>query len=141
MMTIRSHDQFNSTIYGLDDRYRGVYGGRRVIFLNADDMREAGLQAGQLVDIRSHFEGETRIAPSFIVVPYTISRHCAATYYPETNVLIPVRSVADKSNQPVNKCIRITLAPSPEAAPRDVKVSLSAITYNLKRRMPEQATA
>jgi molybdopterin-dependent oxidoreductase alpha subunit len=140
MMTIRSHDQFNSTIYGLDDRYRGVYGGRRVIFLNADDMREAGLQAGQLVDIRSHFEGETRIAPSFLVVPYTISRHCAATYYPEANVLVPVRSVADKSNQPVNKCIRITLAPSPDAAPRDVNVSLSAITYNLRRKIPESAT-
>ncbi len=141
MMTIRSHDQFNSTIYGLDDRYRGVYGGRRVIFLNADDMREAGLQAGRLVDIRSHFEGEMRIAPSFIVVPYTISRHCAATYYPEANVLVPVRSVADKSNQPVNKCIRITLAPSLGAAPRELTVSLSAITYNLQRKIPEKAPA
>ena len=140
MMTIRSHDQFNSTIYGLDDRYRGVYGGRRVIFLNVDDIREAGLQAGQLVDIRSHFEGETRIAPSFLVVPYTISRHCAATYYPEANVLVPVRSVADKSNQPVNKCIRITLAPSPATVPRDVNISTSAIAYNLKRKMPEEVT-
>lgn len=136
MMTIRSHDQFNSTIYGLDDRYRGVFGGRRVIFLNVEDMREAGLQAGQLVDIRGHFEGETRIAPSFLVVPYTIARHCAATYYPEANVLVPVRSVADKSNQPVNKCIRITLAPSPDTALRDVDISIAAITYNLRRKVP-----
>ncbi len=138
MMTIRSHDQFNSTIYGLDDRYRGVYGGRRVIFLNVDDVREAGLQAGQLVDILSHFEGETRIAPSFLVVPYTISRHCAATYYPETNVLVPVRSVADKSNQPVSKCIRITLRPSAAVAPRDVNISIAAITYNLNRLLPPE---
>jgi molybdopterin-dependent oxidoreductase alpha subunit len=140
MMTIRTHDQFNSTIYGLDDRYRGVYGGRRVIFLNVDDMKEAGLHAGQLVDIRSHFEDEIRIAPSFLVVPYLISRHCAATYYPETNVLVPVRSVADKSNQPVSKCIRITLQPSRAADPRDVDISLAAITYNLKRKTPEQVT-
>jgi molybdopterin-dependent oxidoreductase alpha subunit len=139
MMTIRTHDQFNSTIYGLDDRYRGVYGGRRVILLNTDDIREAGLKAGQLVDIRSHFEGETRLAPSFLVVPYTISRHCAATYYPETNVLVPVRSVADKSNQPASKCVRITLTPSPEAAPRDVDVSMAAITYNLSRQVPTRA--
>jgi molybdopterin-dependent oxidoreductase alpha subunit len=138
MMTIRSHDQFNSTIYGLDDRYRGVYGGRRVIFLNPEDIREAGLQAGQLVDIRSHFEGETRIAPSFLVVPYTISRHCAATYYPETNVLVPIRSVADKSNQPVNKCVRITLAPSQATVPRHLDFSMSAIDYNLHRKTPER---
>jgi molybdopterin-dependent oxidoreductase alpha subunit len=140
MMTIRTHDQFNSTIYGLDDRYRGVFGGRRVIFLNAEDMREAGLHAGQLVDIRSHFEGEVRLAPSFLVVPYLISRHCAATYYPETNVLVPVRSVADKSNQPVSKCIRITLQPSAAPDPRGVDISLAAITYNLKRNVPEQVT-
>ncbi|HTA37722.1 MAG TPA: hypothetical protein VK760_01530, partial [Candidatus Acidoferrales bacterium] len=139
MMTIRTHDQFNSTIYGLDDRYRGVYGGRRVIFLSVDDMLEAGLQPGQLVDIRSHFQGETRIAPSFIVVPYTISRRCAATYYPETNVLVPIRSVADKSNQPVNKCIRITLVPSQAAAPRDLDISTSAIEYNLRRKIPQEA--
>jgi hypothetical protein len=99
-------------------------------------MQEAGLQAGQLVDILSHFEGETRIAPSFLVVPYTISRHCAATYYPEANVLVPVRSVADKSNQPVSKCIRITLAPSPASPPRNIDISSAAIAYNLKREIP-----
>ena len=69
MMTIRSHDQFNTTIYGLDDRYRGVYNGRRVIFMNPDDMREAGLQQGQFVDLTSYFQGETRTAPHFQIAP------------------------------------------------------------------------
>ena len=112
MTTIRSHDQFNTTIYGLDDRYRGIYGGRRVIFLNPEDVEEAGLRAGQLVDLTSHFEGEQRVARHFQVVPYKIPRRCAATYYPETNVLVSVRSVADRSNQPASKSVRITLAPS-----------------------------
>ncbi len=112
MTTIRSHDQFNTTIYGMDDRYRGVYGGRRVVFLNSEDIDESGLSAGQLVDLTSHFEGEERVARHFQVVPYQIPRRCAATYYPETNVLVPVRSVADKSNQPVSKSVRISLKPS-----------------------------
>jgi anaerobic selenocysteine-containing dehydrogenase len=90
----------------LDDRYRGIYGGRRVIFLNADDMTEQGLKAGDFVDITSHFEGEERVAPRFKVVPYQIPRKCAATYYPEANVLVSVRSVDEKSNEPA----RITLA-------------------------------
>lgn len=137
MMTIRSHDQFNSTIYGLDDRYRGVYGGRRVIFMNPDDVAAAGLAAGDRVDIQSHFEGETRTARNFLVVPYTISRRCTATYYPETNVLVPVRSVSEKSNQPVSKCITITLLPSSAPAENNVKISSAAIQYNLKRKLPQ----
>jgi len=112
MMTIRSHDQFNTSIYGLDDRYRGIYNGRRVVFLNEDDMLEAGLQAGQLVDLFSHFEGEQRVARRFTVVPYSIPRRSAATYFPETNVLVPVRSVADKSNTPVSKSVVISIRPS-----------------------------
>lgn len=112
MTTIRSHDQFNTTIYGMDDRYRGIYGGRRVVFLNPEDIDEAGLSTGQLVDLTSHFEGEERVARRFQVVPYRIPRRCAATYYPETNVLVPVRSVAEKSNQPVSKSVRISLKPS-----------------------------
>jgi molybdopterin-dependent oxidoreductase alpha subunit len=111
LTTIRSHDQFNSTIYGLNDRYRGVFDGRRVLFLNPLDMEAGNLQAGQIVDIYSHFEGEVRKAPRFAVVPYAIARRSAAAYYPETNVLVPVRSVAAKSNTPVFKCIRITLTP------------------------------
>ncbi len=114
MMTIRSHDQFNTSIYGLDDRYRGVYDGRRVVFLNRDDMSEANLVEGQKVDLTSHFEGEERLAPRFVVVPYSIPRRCAATYFPEANVLVPVRYVAEKSNTPVSKSVVISIRPSDE---------------------------
>jgi len=114
MMTIRSHDQFNTTIYGLSDRYRGVYHGRRVVFLNTDDIREAGLQQGQMVDLTSHFEGEERIARHFMVAPFPIPRRCAATYFPETNVLVPINSTADRSNTPTSKSVIITIAPSPD---------------------------
>ena len=109
MMTIRSHDQYNTTIYGLQDRYRGVKNERRVVLLNADDMKAANLQAGQLVDLVSHFQDEERCAPSFIVVEYPIPRGCAATYFPETNVLVPVESVAEKSNTPTSKSVVISL--------------------------------
>jgi molybdopterin-dependent oxidoreductase alpha subunit len=117
MMTIRSHDQFNTSIYGLDDRYRGVYGGRRVVFLNRDDMESANLAEGQIVDLFSHFEDEERMARRFVVVPYSIPRRCAATYFPETNVLVPLRSVADKSNTPVSKSVVISIRPSVEGDP------------------------
>ncbi|HEX8476146.1 MAG TPA: FdhF/YdeP family oxidoreductase [Pyrinomonadaceae bacterium] len=116
MMTIRSHDQFNTTIYGLDDRYRGIHNERRVVFLNADDIKEAGLESGEVVDLVSHFDGEERIARRFIVVAYSIPRRCAATYFPETNVLVPIGSVADKSNTPASKSVVITLRPSADHA-------------------------
>ncbi|HEX6182430.1 MAG TPA: molybdopterin dinucleotide binding domain-containing protein, partial [Pyrinomonadaceae bacterium] len=112
LMTVRSHDQFNTTIYGLDDRYRGVHNERRVVFLNSDDMKEQGLSAGQVVDLVSHFEGEERTARRFLVVPYPVPRRCAAAYFPEANVLVPVRSVADKSNTPASKSIVISVRPS-----------------------------
>ena len=112
MMTIRSHDQFNTSIYGLDDRYRGIHGGRRVVLLNPDDIAESGFTAGDQVDLTSHFEGEERIARRFAVVPYSIPRRCAATYFPETNVLVPVRSVAEKSNTPASKSVVISIRPS-----------------------------
>jgi molybdopterin-dependent oxidoreductase alpha subunit len=112
MTTVRSHDQFNTTIYGLDDRYRGIHGGRRVIMLNAADLAELGLSGVRHVDITSHFEGETRLARGFQVVPYPIARKSAATYFPEANVLVPIRSVAAGSNQPAHKCVRITLRAS-----------------------------
>lgn len=114
MMTIRSHDQFNTSVYGLDDRYRGIYNGRRVIFLNPEDILEAELKAGDIVDLTSHFEGEERIARRFTVVSYSIPRRCAATYFPEANVLVPVRSVAEKSNTPVSKSVVISLRRSAE---------------------------
>ena len=78
MMTIRSHDQFNTSVYGLDDRYRGIYHGRRVVLLNPDDLQDAGFNSGDLVDLTSHFEGEERVARRFTVVSYSIPRRCAA---------------------------------------------------------------
>jgi molybdopterin-dependent oxidoreductase alpha subunit len=134
LTTIRSHDQFNSTIYGLNDRYRGVFGGRRVLFLNPLDMEARNLQAGQIVDIYSHFEGEVRKAPRFAIVPYAIARRSAAAYYPETNVLIPIHSVAAKSNQPASKCIRITLTPTD--LDKALHFSKEDLARNLDRTVP-----
>ncbi len=112
MMTIRSHDQFNTTVYGNDDRYRGIQGSRRVVFLNADDMRDAGLIAGERVDLISTFENRERIAERFTIVPYDIPRRCAATYFPETNVLVPLNSFAEKSRTPTSKSVVIQLRAS-----------------------------
>jgi molybdopterin-dependent oxidoreductase alpha subunit len=112
LMTMRSHDQFNTTIYGLDDRYRGVYNGRRVVFLNEADIAELGLAQGQFVDLTSHFKGETRLAEHFMVVPYDIPRRNAAAYFPEANVLVPIDSATPMSNTPVSKFIPITIAPT-----------------------------
>jgi molybdopterin-dependent oxidoreductase alpha subunit len=111
MMTIRSHDQFNTSVYSLNDRYRGISNGRRVVFLNEEDIAAAGLRARQAVDLVSHFEGEERIARRFVIVPYDIPRRCAATYFPEANVLVPVRNVALKSNTPVSKSVVISIRP------------------------------
>jgi anaerobic selenocysteine-containing dehydrogenase len=119
MMTIRSHDQFNTTIYGLDDRYRGIRNGRRVVLLNPDDMREAGFIQGQIVDLISHFENQERRAPRFVIVPYSIPRRCAATYFPEANVLVHIGSVAEKSNTPASKSVVISLRPSDSSAEFD----------------------
>ncbi len=116
LTTIRSHDQFNTTIYGLSDRYRGVYHGRRVIFLNGDDVKEAGLQQGQMVDLYSHFQGEVRTARNFMVAPFAIPRGCAATYFPEGNVLIPINSTAERSNTPTSKSVKITVEPAENQA-------------------------
>jgi molybdopterin-dependent oxidoreductase alpha subunit len=112
MMTIRTHDQFNTTIYGLNDRYRGVYGGRRVILMNDHDLQAHKLEPQQLVDLTSHFAGETRVARRFVVVPYPIPRGCTATYFPETNVLVPLGSRADKSRTPTSKSVVITVTPT-----------------------------
>jgi molybdopterin-dependent oxidoreductase alpha subunit len=112
LTTIRSHDQFNTTIYSEKDRYRGISHGRRVLFMNRDDMNHLGIAQDQWVDIISHFENEERRAERFKAVEYQIPRGCAAAYYPETNVLVPVRSVAEKSNQPVSKSLHVTLEPS-----------------------------
>jgi anaerobic selenocysteine-containing dehydrogenase len=109
MMTIRSHDQFNTSVYSANDRYRGISNGRRVVFLNQRDIDSAGLRARQVVDLVSHFDGEERLAREFAVVPYDIPPGCAATYFPEANVLVPVGSVAEKSNTPASKSVVISI--------------------------------
>lgn len=109
LMTIRSHDQFNTTIYDLNDRYRGIKNERRIIFLNPEDMREFDFKSGQVVDLTSYFEDGERHANHFIAVPYEIPRRCAATYFPEANSLVPIGSTAEKSNTPTSKSVVITI--------------------------------
>ncbi|MDQ3997910.1 MAG: FdhF/YdeP family oxidoreductase [Gemmatimonadota bacterium] len=109
LTTVRSHDQFNTTIYGLNDRYRGVRGGRRVVFMNGDDMRARGLRDGAVVDITSHYADERRHARRFRVVEYDVPRGCAAAYFPEANVLVAAGSVAEKSNTPASKSIVVSV--------------------------------
>jgi molybdopterin-dependent oxidoreductase alpha subunit len=109
MMTIRSHDQYNTTIYGLDDRYRGILNERRVLLMNKSDMKEMNLKKLDVVDLMSHFKGETRSAYKFLVIPYDIPKQCTATYFPETNVLVPLHNKADISNTPASKTITITI--------------------------------
>jgi molybdopterin-dependent oxidoreductase alpha subunit len=120
LTTLRSHDQYNTTIYGLDDRYRGIFHGRRVVLLNPDDMKERGWKSGDPLDVTSHFlnEGteELRTAFRFVAVPYEIPRRCAAMYFPEANVLVPIGSVALKSNTPTSKAVVVSFAASSETA-------------------------
>ncbi len=113
MMTIRSHDQFNTTIYGLDDRYRGVFGGRRVVFMNEEDIRAAKLVPGQRVDLTNRHGGAERVARGFMIAPYRIPRGCVAAYFPEANALVPVDSVAAKSNTPTSKFVVVAIAAAP----------------------------
>ena len=121
MMTMRSHDQFNTTIYGLDDRYRGIRNGRRIVFLNSEDIRLNGLQAGQVVDLISNYDGEERVARSFRIVPYNIPRRCAATYFPEANVLVPLKYFADKSHTPASKSVVISVRPGKNFTTEDTE--------------------
>lgn len=115
LMTIRSHDQYNTTIYGLDDRYRGIRDGRRVLMMNAEDMRAAGLAEGQWVDVVSRFPDRPRRAPAFRVTAYDIPRGCVAAYYPETNVLVALDHFDSRSQTPASKLIPVTLHPSSTA--------------------------
>src|SRR5690606_6685830 len=109
LTTIRSHDQFNTTIYGLHDRYRGIYNDRRVILMNKEDMKDRTLSNRQRVDIRSHDGDDVRLAENFTVIEYPIPRGCAAMYYPEANVLIPIGSTDSVSNCPSFKSTVITV--------------------------------
>ncbi|MBD0861203.1 FdhF/YdeP family oxidoreductase [Gordonia sp. zg691] len=116
LQTLRSHDQYNTTVYGHDDRYRGISGNRNVVLINPDDITDLGLRAGQLVDVVSEFEGagglEERRVRGFEVVPYDTPRGNAAAYYPETNPLVPLGSVARESNTPVSKAVVIRFEPA-----------------------------
>ncbi len=112
LTTLRSHDQFNTTIYGHDDRYRGIRGDRRVVLLHRDDLAAAGLAEGQRVDLTSHFGGETRCVRGFRTVAYDVPRGCAAAYFPEANPLVALDSVADGSHTPTFKSIEVSIAPS-----------------------------
>nr|WP_299388431.1 FdhF/YdeP family oxidoreductase [Allomuricauda sp.] len=105
LMTVRSHDQFNTTIYGLDDRYRGIYGERRVVFMNGDDMAQHGLEPLQIVNLVSQYNEVVRRAENFKVIPYNIPSQNLCAYFPETNVLVPIDLYADKSQTPVSKSI------------------------------------
>jgi molybdopterin-dependent oxidoreductase alpha subunit len=109
LQTLRSHDQFNTTVYGLDDRYRGIKGGRRVVFVNVDDLRDLGLRDGDTVDMISVWGDGERRAENFRVVEYSTPRGCAAAYFPEANVLVPLESTAEISNTPTSKSIVIRL--------------------------------
>ena len=113
LMTIRSHDQYNTTIYGLHDRYRGVHGNRRIVFMNALDMSERGLKTRDVVDMTSHFNTTKRTSLNWIVVPYEIPRGNLAAYFPEANELVPLDSTADISNTPTSKWIEVSISPSP----------------------------
>ena len=117
LQTFRSHDQYNTTIYGMDDRYRGVYGERQVVFMNADDMADLGVEAGDRADIVGEFDdGVERIARNFRFVPYDIPRGCIAGYYPEMNVLVPLTSSGDESYTPTSKSVIVSFRPLKSAA-------------------------
>lgn len=112
LQTLRSHDQFNTTVYGLNDRYRGIGNERRVVFVNPDDLREMGIQPLQAVDVTSHWKGQTRTARRFLAIPYEMPRGNCAAYFPEANVLVPVDSYAEVSQTPTSKSVEVSLQPS-----------------------------
>lgn len=110
LMTVRSHDQYNTTIYGMDDRYRGIYNARRVVMMNKDDMKDIGATAGQEVDLTSHWEGRKIHSERWKVVPYDIPRGNLCSYFPEANVLVPLESTAKGSNTPTSKWIEVSVS-------------------------------
>ena len=112
LTTVRSHDQYNTTIYGLQDRYRGVHNTRRALFANADDIAALGFKPGDAVDIESlHRDGARRRVHGFVLAAYDIPRGCLAAYYPETNPLVPLDSYAERARTPTSKAIPVVLHP------------------------------
>ena len=120
-MTLRSHDQFNTTIYEYNDRYRGIHNERRVLFMNPKDMKDRGLKAKDLIDITSHFQGEERRVEKFVAVPYDIPKGNVSAYFPEANPLIPIGSVAKISNTPTSKYVVVTVVPTAVNNDRRIK--------------------
>ncbi|MEO0447233.1 MAG: FdhF/YdeP family oxidoreductase, partial [Verrucomicrobiota bacterium] len=112
LQTLRSHDQFNTTVYGMNDRYRGIGLGRRIVFLNPEDMKERSISPVSLVDLTSYWQSEVRVAKEFYAIPYDMPRGAAAAYFPETNCLVPVLSKARKSHTPTSKAVEISVSPS-----------------------------
>jgi molybdopterin-dependent oxidoreductase alpha subunit len=131
LQTLRSHDQFNTTIYGFNDRYRGIHGGRHVVFVNPRDIEDLGLQDGEIVDLVTHWGGDDHIrrAQGFRIVAYQTPRGSAAAYYPETNALVPLDSTALASNTPTSKSVIIRLERSGASQP------MSAIQQSLQREV------
>jgi anaerobic selenocysteine-containing dehydrogenase len=113
LMTIRSHDQYNTTVYGLDDRYRGVRGERRVVFVHPMDLEERGIAEREVIDLVSEWHDGERVAERFIALPFDLPRGNTAAYFPEANALVPLDSVADRSNTPTSKSIVIRLRKLP----------------------------
>ena len=112
LQSMRAHDQFNTTIYSLDDRYRGIKKSRKVIFVHPDDLPVLGVEDGQIVDVHSEFtDNVDRVVRNFKVVAFPTSRGCAATYFPEGNPLVPLGSTADGSNTPASKAVVVRLEP------------------------------
>lgn len=111
LQTLRSHDQFNTTVYGLDDRYRGISGMRDIVFLNPEDLSSIGIRPGQRIDVTSHWSDGERYLKGFRAIPYEMPRGMAAAYFPEANVLVPVGHVAEGSNTPASKSIEVSVTP------------------------------
>ena len=109
LMTIRSHDQFNTTIYGLNDRYRGIHNERRVVFMNEKDMAHHQLKKLDVINLHSEYDGVKRTAEKFLVIPYDIPKGNLAAYFPETNFLVPIDQFAEKSQTPISKSIKVTV--------------------------------
>ena len=129
LTTVRSHDQYNTTIYGLHDRYRGVRNERKALFANPADIAAAGFRAGDRVDIEGlHHDGAGRMVHGFLLVAYDIPRGCLAAYYPETNPLVPLDSHAERARTPSSKAIRVALHPHAgrgTPAPRDIPLDMA----------------
>ncbi|WP_459588229.1 FdhF/YdeP family oxidoreductase [Corynebacterium camporealensis] len=111
LSSVRAHDQYNTISYGLDDRYRGIRGGRRVLFISPADLKKRGLKDGDIVDVVSVYDGEERRAPNFRLVEYNTARDCVTGYFPELNVLVPLSQHAVGSHTPVSKSLVVHLEP------------------------------